>query len=168
MKTLVLIRHAKSSWKHAGLDDIDRPLNKKGRQDAPVMAQALAALAIRPDVFVASPAKRTEATARVIARHLHLPDTFPNMDPAIYEADWEELLKVIRARGGQAKQLWLCGHNPGLFDLINQVSDSRLGKLPSGAIAAVRFPIENWGALEPGSGRLVMFLTPKILGQADH
>jgi len=163
MKTLVLIRHAKSSWKDAGLDDVDRPLNKRGRRDAPAMAQALAGLGIRPEVFLSSPARRTETTARIIARHLHLPAGYPHLEPAIYEADWEELLKVVRARGGQAERLWLCGHNPGLLDLLNQLSDSRLGKLPSGAIAAIRFPVGDWQALEPRHGSLIMLLTPKAL-----
>ena len=167
MKTLTLIRHAKSSWKEPDLSDEDRPLSKKGKRDAPAIGELLAQLGMLPDLFLVSPAKRTQATASAIARQLHLDERRRVLEPAIYEADWQDLLKLVCRLGSKVDDLWLCGHNPGLLDLINQLTETHLDNLPSGSVARLRFSISNWEDVSSNKGRLMLLLTPKGLGWRD-
>ena len=88
MKTLYLVRHAKSSWKHAGISDRERPLNARGKRDAPVMGARIQRHGIRPSLIVSSPAKRAWQTARIVAQEIDYPLEFLQREESLYLASW--------------------------------------------------------------------------------
>ena len=98
MKTLTLVRHAKSSWEHPELDDRDRPLNKRGERDAPIMGQRIAAAGIRPSLIIASPATRAWSTAKIIANEIGYPREFLQREIKLYHASLDTMLDVLVAQ----------------------------------------------------------------------
>ena len=135
MRELIIVRHAKSSWKDAGLDDRERTLNKRGERDAPEMGARLARRPDRPDLIVSSPAVRALETARIIARKLEYPRKKIMVEDRLYGAGIVELLDVIRNADDSVTTLMLFGHNPGLTELANH-----LGPRPIPQHAHVRRP----------------------------
>src|SRR2546421_2803791 len=117
MKTLLLLRHAKSSWADPGQPDFERPLNERGRASAPVMGRFLARRMLKPDVVVCSPAERARETA---ALALEAAELSPPMryDTRIYEAGAARLVEVVREIAEPAASAMLVGHNPGMEELI--------------------------------------------------
>jgi phosphohistidine phosphatase len=161
MKRLTLVRHAKSSWKDPELTDFDRPLNKRGKQDAPLMGERLAALEQRPELLVSSPAKRASKTARLIARELKIPDEQLIFKPEIYEAEPDALLEVVRGLDDRWEHVLLVGHNPGLTDLGNLLADCGIENIPTCGVLCLDFDAEGWQSLGPKSGILVFYDYPK-------
>src|SRR3990172_9356587 len=96
MKTLYLVRHAKSSWKDVGLSDFERPLNKRGKKDAPFMAKLLRQQKIKPDLIISSPANRASATARIFCETLNYPFEDLLLEPRLYEASSHEILEIVK------------------------------------------------------------------------
>ncbi|TVQ74425.1 MAG: histidine phosphatase family protein, partial [Oceanospirillales bacterium] len=125
MKLLTLVRHAKSSWKHADLTDFDRPLNKRGKQDLPLLCERLIQYQLYPDQLIFSPATRTRLTAARIIDRLAIPSEQCQDNPEIYESSAETLLQVIQQVTDQTSHLMLVGHNPGLQDLGNYLLEGR-------------------------------------------
>lgn len=163
MKTLSLLRHAKSSWKDSSLDDFDRPLNKRGRRQSAALGDLLAGLHWSPDLLLVSPAVRTYDTARCIGAHLSLKSAALRTDKTLYEADWSHLFERIRATDDKIDHLMLCAHNPGLTDLINRISDSQVANLPTCGLAVLRLNVKSWSELGQSPGALSLLLTPKGL-----
>lgn len=161
MKTLTLIRHGKSARDNPPIPDHDRPLNERGRRDALALAGVLQHLGLQPDLFLASPARRCRQTVEAIARGSQSIAASLRLEPLIYEADYEALVALIQEKGGGARDLWLCGHNPGLADLFNRLSGSPLEKVPTCAFARLRFAMDDWEHLPSAKGQLVLFLTPR-------
>jgi phosphohistidine phosphatase len=161
MKQLFLVRHAKSSWDHPEFADFDRPLNQRGERNAPEMAERLSRRGIRPDLIVTSPARRALETARVVAKALHYPLTALREEGRIYEAGIPALLDVIRGLDPAATTAMLVGHNPGLTDLCNVLTEARIDNVPTTGIATITLEVEGWTEVEAGSGRLVDFDYPK-------
>lgn len=162
MKTLYLMRHAKSSWSFDELNDQERPLNDRGRDDAPRVGQALAARRIRPDRLVSSPAVRAMSTAVLVARELKFPSADIVVEPAIYQADVDTLLAVIRAQPDAAQSVLLTGHNPTITDVANQLSPSPLsGDLPTGAVVCLRFQTEKWADVKLANAEFYFYDYPK-------
>ncbi|MEN8213642.1 MAG: histidine phosphatase family protein [Pseudomonadota bacterium] len=144
MKTLALVRHAKSSWDHPGLADFERPLNKRGRRDAPRMGSRLAEHYIRPDLIVSSPAVRALTTAEVIASHIgYQPSEIIN-DRRVYHASSSELLAVIREFDARHQTVMLVGHNPGLTDLVEQLAYAGITNIPTCGIVMLGFSANHW------------------------
>ena len=152
MKTLTLLRHAKSSWKHPGLDDFDRPLNKRGLRDAPAMGERLAQRESLPDRCLSSPAVRATATAVAVAEALGYPVDAIAWEPRIYEAASASLLDVLRAQPDTARHILLVGHNPGMTDFANALTGDSLDNLPTAAAYTLTLPIEHWRDAAFGSG----------------
>lgn len=161
MKRLVLIRHAKSSWKHSELADFDRPLNQRGRQDAPMMGERLLKRALHPDVIVCSPALRARQTAEAIAGRLALPVQQLLFRPEIYEAEPDSLLDLIRDFDQGWQTVFLVGHNPGLTELGNLLTGDQIDNLPTCALLVIDFEVSNWRLLAPGAGTLFLYDYPK-------
>lgn len=159
MKTLYLIRHAKSSWKDSSLDDFDRPLNKRGMNDAPLIGKYLHSQKIEADVIISSPAKRTELTARIIANKIKFGREII-FEPTIYEASYFDLLKIIHSIENCVNQLILVGHNPSLNELANFLIEVRIENIPTAGVVAISFDIE-WKEIIEKSGRLLFFVYPK-------
>lgn len=148
MKTLYLLRHAKSSWSLPSLDDIDRPLNKRGIKAAPFIGEILLKKKISPELVISSPALRAITTAKIIAEKLNYPVSNIKKDNNVYEASALDLLSVIKHANDKLNSLMLVGHNPGITDLINLISDKRLDNLPTAGIVCLKKEIDNWKEID--------------------
>ena len=166
MKTLHLLRHAKSSWKDPGLDDHDRPLSKRGRETARGIAAYLRRAKIVPDLVICSTAVRARQTLDPIAKAIKPPKVV--LEKRIYEVAREKIWKHLWRLPKSADCVLLIGHNPGLHDLALSLADAdsgelvppRGGKFPTGAMASFRFD-GAWKALQPHSAMFFSYATPK-------
>lgn len=158
MKTLYLVRHAKSSWADPGMEDLDRPLNDRGRQDAPDMAARFAQRNEPVDLLVTSPAKRAAATAQAFAQRLGLP---VQEEKRIYEAHQRALQGVVESLPDTARRVMLFGHNPGFSLLTEHLSEAGIGDLPTCAIVRIDLTVDSWKEVTGGSGTLVWWDSPK-------
>ena len=162
MKTLLVLRHGKSSWKHPETSDHDRPLNKRGRRDAPRMGRLVAARGLRPDVVVSSTARRARWTADEVAQHAGC-DEAVQLDRRLYLASPDEIVDVVRSVAGSARRVMVVGHNPGLEDLVAQLA-GRPETFPTAALAEIRLPIRSWKDLTASSpGTLAGLWRPREL-----
>lgn len=163
-KELLIIRHAKSDWSFQ-VSDFDRPLNERGFRDAPDMARRLLASSGSsevPQLLVSSPAKRALTTAQIFAEILQSPSRQIQIVPEIYEASVDELLTIINGLDNQHERVALFGHNPGVSNLVNHLTDSDDAiPLPTCAIASVRFDIDDWAEISGGTGVLQGLQYPK-------
>jgi phosphohistidine phosphatase len=160
MKTIYLVRHAKSSWKEAGLSDFERPLNKRGQHDAPFMAKLLAKKDEMPEVIVSSPALRALTTAKIFASEFNS-DTQIVEEEKIYEAGLGNLIKIINNLPETNKTVMIFGHNPGLTYLANYLGDKSIDNIPTCGIVKITFDINSWQDISDGSGKIVFFEYPK-------
>ncbi len=161
MKTLTLLRHAKSSWDHPELADIDRPLNKRGKRDAPIMGERLARAGISPELILTSPARRARKTASRVARALGYPADRIVVDPRIYAAAPAELMALIRGLDDRWSDVMLVGHNPTLTELANELTAADIDNVPTAGVVRIRFPVPSWSDIRPGAGELTLFDYPK-------
>lgn len=161
VRRLYLIRHAKSSWAAPGLRDFDRPLNSRGKLDAPFMGKRLAGYGICPQLILASPAKRTRKTAQYIAEAVHYPTAEIVFSEAIYEAGVADLLQVIAQSPVDAGVLFLVGHNYAITDLAENLTGQNLGNIPTCGVVGIEFSAQSWADIIPGLGRLLFFDYPK-------
>lgn len=162
MKTLTLIRHAKSTWQYDELTDFERPLNSRGRRDAPRMAiRVFDALGL-PDRWISSPASRAITTARLFASALRLPDPPIDIRTEIYDASADRLMALIGDLDDALSHVWLFGHNPGLSELAERLSPQNAPEhLPTCAVASLHLEIASWSAVAAGSAQLAAYLYPK-------
>jgi phosphohistidine phosphatase len=160
-KQLLLIRHAKSDWNEAGLSDFDRPLNPRGEQNAPEMANRLVSRNIIPQLLVSSPALRAISTARYFARAFGMDTSDIRQEADIYEAMPSKLLQIINHIDDEIEFAALVGHNPALTSLVSDLSHSDLYNIPTCGISLLRFPFDSWKLISAGTGELVFFDYPK-------
>jgi phosphohistidine phosphatase len=169
MLTLALLRHAKSSWDDHNLDDFDRPLNDRGRQAAPVMAQMLASLKFKPQLVLCSPSRRTRETLTLIEPVFAKSPPAIDFEKRLYLAGASDILARLRLVPAPASAVLVIGHNPGLHALAAHLAISgdagqlaRLEeKFPTAALAVFSFPSPAWGDVTVQSGHLEAFITPK-------
>jgi len=161
MKTLYLVRHAKSSWDYPDLDDFERPLNKRGMRDAPKMGKRLKERDILPDLLLSSPATRAINTAREIAYQIDYPEENIETDEEIYHAGKDILLRVLRAQNDSINSIMLFGHNPGFTNFANAIANQDIDNVPTAGIVAIEFKNAGWGNLDFGDGKLLFFDYPK-------
>jgi phosphohistidine phosphatase len=161
MKTLLLLRHAKSSWKEAGLRDFDRPLNKRGLKAAPLIGRFMRRKKIEPDLVLSSPAERARQTASLVVEHGRLPAE-TRYDERIYEADVARLLEVVSEIGDAVEEVLLVGHNPGLEELLSRLTGAN-ERMPTAALACIELNAEEWSKLRGAGGRLAWLVKPKEL-----
>lgn len=159
-KELIIIRHAKSDWGNLDLRDFDRPLNKRGRANAPEMAERLVKQAIIPQLIVSSPALRAITTARFFADTWQIPLNDIKEEPSIYEAGVKSLLKVVNQQDNKFDRIALFGHNPGLTDLVNYFN-GHLDNMPTCSVVLIEFPFDDWGMISEGTGKILLFDYPK-------
>ena len=161
MKTLYLVRHAKSSWDYHDLSDFERPLNGRGKASAPFMGKVLKKMGVKPGLIVSSPANRAITTASIIARELDYSSDAIQTRFSIYEAGISELLDVVNETNDEFDSLMLFGHNPGFTFLAERLSNTMIDNMPTCGVAAISFKTEKWSEVEAGSGKLVFFDYPK-------
>jgi len=144
VKTLTILRHAKSSWENDSLADYERPLNKRGERDAPAMAKRIQEAGIRPSLIVSSHAVRAWTTAKVVALELSYPLEFLQREKDLYLASRERLLTIIAKQDEGFNHLMIVGHNPGLTDLVNYLVPNLTGNLPTCGVVSVGIETETW------------------------
>ncbi len=168
MKELFLIRHAKSDWDHAGLSDHDRPLNDRGKRDAPRMAEALRRLVVSPAQIVTSTATRAATTAELLAEGLGFPVAKIDRVPGLYLATPQAILRVVQGLDEEGGTALVFGHNPGMHETVNLLSGEMMVEhFPTLAVAHFELAVECWGEVEWGDGRLREMLTPRGLPDVD-
>ncbi len=161
LKTLYLIRHAKSSWDSAALHDFERPLNKRGERDAPNMAKRLKEKHVLPDMMLSSPANRTLTTCKVFARLLGFSTSKITTNQSLYHANGESILDILKDTPSFVRTLLLFGHNPGFTDFANELMDEHIHNIPTTGIVACTLPIHLWSELDWGKGEMILFDYPK-------
>lgn len=159
MKTLYLLRHAKSSWKDADLADFDRPLNERGRRAAPFMGRLLRERGSEIDLIVSSPAKRAKKTAKLFLEAAGY-ETDILYDQRIYEASPNTLIYVLSELDDRFSSVMLVGHNPGMEGLIRALTD-RIEPMPTAAIAIIKLGVDTWAELAAGTGMLAAVIRPR-------
>ena len=170
MKTLTLLRHAKSGWDAPVARDFDRPLNARGRKAARAMGREMRRLGLGFDLVLASPAARvTETLTEVAQGYGAAVDT--EFDETIYLAPVDHLLALVRGTDDKNARLLLVGHNPGMEQLALLLSppgslrDEIAAKYPTGALTEISFDTDHWREVAPGAGRLERFIRPRELGE---
>ena len=161
MRTLYLIRHAKSSWDSPGLHDFNRPLNERGLHDAPRMAQRLARDGVRPDLLVSSPAKRALTTALFFAETFGVPDDAVLRHSDIYEATPQHILRIVHELPHTAHTVLLFGHNPTFTEVANRFSDAFIQNVPTCGIVRIESSAPNWHEFGEGNAQVQACLFPK-------
>lgn len=144
MKTLLLIRHAKSDWNDASLSDFDRPLNERGKRDAPLMAQRLLDKKIGIDLFVSSPAKRAKKTAAIFAEAYGLDKKQVQLYDELYLAPETVFTAVINKLNNNVRAVAVFAHNPGITDFANSLTNTRIDDMPTCCIFAVQADCTSW------------------------
>jgi phosphohistidine phosphatase len=162
MKTLLLLRHAKSSWKDDSLDDHDRPLNKRGKREAPRMGQLLKEVNLLPDLIVSSSARRARKTAEhVIHASGYRGET--RFTGELYDAPPQRLLEFLAVLPESLERVLVVGHNPGLEELLESLT-GEYRPLSTASLAQVELPIAAWSAIaDRPLGRLANFWQPREL-----
>ena len=173
MKTLLLLRHAKSSWDDHSLDDFDRPLNQRGRQAAPRMGEWIRAHDLVPHHVLCSAARRARETWEAVAEELGQP-VEATVLRSLYLAEPEGILELVQQADDGDGVVMVVGHNPGFEDLARLLTRRGKGRalelpadrMPTGTLAVIRFDVERWDELAPGGGTLEHFVRPRDLPDA--
>lgn len=171
MLTLLLLRHAKSSWDDPALADYDRPLAKRGKKAAPRMGAEIAALGLRPDLILCSTAVRARETLALVLPELGATSPEVVYDDAIYMATPSALLTLLRGVDDGPRSVMVVGHNPGLEELAEllvgdgeeEAHELLAEKFPTCALAVLKFDTPGWDGVAPGTAKLSQFLTPARL-----
>ena len=162
MKTLLLMRHAKSSWSDASLADHDRPLNGRGKADAPRMGRALEERDLVPGRILSSTAKRARHTAELVIENLPFEGNF-SQHRELYHAGVDEYLDALAGLPDETDCVMLVGHNPGMAEFVDFLTD-RPEMMTTANVAVIQLPIESWEDLDfETEGELVDVLRPKEL-----
>ena len=163
LRTLVIIRHAKSDWSRAGQADFDRSLNERGLRDAPMMAERLKQRGILPDIMLASAAKRTMETARMMAEVFAAPEVVQE-EPRMYNAAAETLRDVLQNAGivPEITTVFLIAHNPGITYLAHELApELQIANMPTCGMLAVQADTEDWNNFLENQLRFYFFDYPK-------
>jgi phosphohistidine phosphatase len=166
VKTLLLLRHAKSSWDDASLSDFDRPLNERGLKSAPFIGQVLVENDLRPDAILSSPAQRAKQTALLVRESGDL-TAEPEFNDKIYEASPAQLLEVVAEVPPGVKMLLLVGHNPGMEGLLKLLTGEKRS-IPTAGLIKVFLNINDWSEIRSDIGEIEMFIKPRDEMQATR
>ncbi|MEH6577267.1 MAG: histidine phosphatase family protein [Amphritea sp.] len=162
MKKLTLVRHAKSSWKDPLLSDFDRPLNSRGKQDLPLMAERIVEFGLEPDLLLSSGAVRAITTAEQIARSADYPEQRIIEVPELCGAGVETLLNILQGQSDHYRHIMVVGHNPTLESLGFYLTHEAIDKLPTCGIMHIPLSITSWDELSESCGTLERFDAPKM------
>jgi len=154
MKTLLILRHAKSSWSNPGLADIDRPLNQRGKRDAPRIGLLLRDQDLVPDIIICSPAKRARKTAQAVSDECGYEGKI-EIEDEFYPGDPSTFIEILTTIPDQVDSALIIGHNPGLEELLDVLTEES-ARMPTSALADISLPIDRWTELgEDTLGTLV-------------
>lgn len=161
MKQVLLVRHAKSDWSTPSLGDFDRPLNDRGKRDAPVMAQRLVEKKIAIEAFISSPAKRAKRTAVIFAKEYKQDKDDIIFIEELYGAGPEVFFDVISKLKNKYETVAIFSHNPGLTDFANQLTDAKIDNIPTCSIFAVKADTDKWADFQNAKKEFWFFDSPK-------
>lgn len=164
-KQLLLVRHAKSDWSNPMLSDFDRPLNKRGKENAPEMAKRLFYKGHKFDFILSSPAKRAKTTAKIFAGALQINEI--SLEENIYEANSQALLKIVNNISNDVETVAMFGHNPGFTDFVNYLADADIYNIPTAGMVFITFPFESWQMISKGTGDILFFDFPKNINNSQ-
>jgi phosphohistidine phosphatase len=162
MKRLILVRHAKSSWNHPDLRDIDRPLNKRGLEVAPLMGAVLNKRGYFPEAILISPSVRTRMTAGLISAELGFSEEEIQVVDSFYGASPGDVVHHARKLSDEIETAMLVGHNPTWTSLCDRLTGEFLDNLPTAGVLIIDFPVTQWCDLEKGT--LTDILIPRDYG----
>ena len=160
MKRVLLVRHAKSSWNDASQLDIDRPLNERGKRDAPFMGKVLKQKDSLPDVIISSPAKRAKSTAKRIAKEIGMDNQSIVIDNRLYLGSTYDYEKAIQEVDNQHNTVAIVTHNPAITAAAEDFTDVEFANIPTGGVVAIDFDINDWADIST-QGNLNFFEYPK-------
>ncbi len=161
MKTLYILRHAKSDWNNADLSDFERPLNERGRKTAPAMGKLMKEKSFIPQTIISSPAVRAAQTAELIKQNAEIEGEI-NFDSRVYEAHPQTLLDIVSEIDDAHDSALIVGHNPGFENLVRILTD-KIEPMPTAALAIVDLDINHWNQTSSAIGTLRDLLRPKEL-----
>ena len=162
MKKLYIIRHAKSSWKDPGLSDIDRPLNKRGRRDAPIMAKKLKENGEHISKIILSPSARTKETARHFIKEFSINENNIILEPSLYHGYPDDFEEIICSLDQEDNNIAFFGHNPGITYLANDCIGSFIDNVPTCGIIVLSTDIDQWSDFQFGTSAIINYLYPKM------
>lgn len=157
MKTIYIVRHAKSSWAYDGVEDADRPLKKRGIQDAYLMANWLSRQVKRPDAFLSSYATRALCTATIFANVMQYPMSHLSIKKSLYNFSGGYLLKTIIALDDTFQSVIIFGHDHGISNFINEFGDKYINHLPTCGVVGIDFKNNHWKSIKKGKTKLIGF-----------
>lgn len=162
MLTLFLIRHAKSSWEDPGLSDKDRPLNKRGKKDAPLMGSILNGKNETASLIISSPAKRAYDTAKIISEETGYKAGRIEKDDKLYMADINDFISVIKKVHDSNTCIMLFSHNYGITDFANSAGDLQIENIPTCGVVKIKFKADSWKDISGIRGKTEYFIYPKM------
>ena len=160
MKSLYLIRHAKSN-QDLGVEDFERPLNDRGKKDAPAMGSRVQSRGIKMEAFVSSPAKRARQTAELFAKKAGFDEGAIQYVPDLYLADPMALRKVIEGIDDRYSSAAIFAHNPGITQMANQLTNIQISDMPTCAVFAVSIQTDHWADFMQAEKAYLFFDYPK-------
>lgn len=162
MKRIVLVRHAKSSWENLNLSDIDRPLNKRGKRDAPFMAEELKNHLPKISKIITSPAKRARHTARQFSQAYGIKKEDVQIDESLYHGDDDDIMSSIYSLKKSDTVALLFGHNPGFTFFANKFSQDWIDNVPTTGIVCIQTMADKWKDLDESNSQVEFFIFPKM------
>ena len=154
MKHLLLIRHAKSSWKNKILTDVERPLNNRGKKEGKILGRLLKKNKLLPDLIISSHAKRARKTAKKIAKEIKYPKNNLKINEIIYQEDVTKIVNLLQSMDDDLNQIFIVGHNPTLMNLTQYFTNISLKKFATSGFVLISFPIKNWHDLSKNIGNI--------------
>lgn len=155
MKTLYIVRHAKSSWKYPLLTDFERPLNQRGRKNARRMGTVLQGRAAHPDLILSSPANRAATTARLIATALQYPLEQIQYPAVLYQFDAQALIPVVQQIDDASQSVMIVGHQPAVSALVAFIAERAQSHFPTAAVCCLNLDIPAWAGIAGGCGQVI-------------
>ena len=163
VKKLILVRHAKSSWKDTSLNDIQRPLNKRGSKDAPKMGDHMASEGIKPEVIFSSPGLRALTTARLISVKIEIEPSDIIINEDLYTFSRSDLINAIQSIDDGYNSIMIVGHNPAITETVNYLSGSHIENIPTCGVAVLNIDTDSWKNIYKNKAILERFDYPKKL-----
>ena len=157
---LLLVRHAKSSWSNPSLTDFDRPLNKRGASNAPLMGQRIRDYGLHLDTIITSTAERTKETSKLIAKEIKYELQDIDLESDLYHASREVFINILSRQ--QNKNIAMVGHNPGIQDFSYWLSSAPEVNFPTCGVIHISFSLGNWTEIYKNSGKAIRFEYPKM------
>ncbi|HVF27710.1 MAG TPA: histidine phosphatase family protein [Pyrinomonadaceae bacterium] len=161
MKTLLLLRHAKSSWDNPSARDFDRPLNKRGMKAAPLIGRYMRKRKVKPDLVVSSPAARARRTAELVVEAAGIGAEI-QLDERIYEASTDQLMSIVAEVDESIDVMLLVGHNFGIEQFLERLTGG-VHHMPTAALARISLRLDHWGEIRDRAGTLDWLVKPKEL-----